>query len=340
MLNLEKYLAHSIDTQKAFLTKIIEDKGYKLFKDTLFLSFLGARICYSSTSPLALFKEERFRDLEKFLAFLDRLKKMGHSSIFAHSPLVTSTEDLSERERASLASVLYKAWWTPDGKTVCLNLRHFAEVLDKESFVKILSLSLEASKIWQNFRCLCINFDEDGKPQIIKEKPLGDLILNPPLHKAEMWAEMQVTIIDVARNQTEPFGWLAVLVEGGSRLFSHQFVRHTWLNFNQRSHRYTELDQFVLPPSFESVDSKVVYKEIIEEGLSRYQYLMNLGIKKEDARFVTPQGASTSLIATGPYFVWEDFVRKRIHKKAQWEIRRLAQAVNLALEKFGLKSRS
>ncbi len=334
MLNLKSYLAHSLETQKVFLKKVIEDKGFKLFKDTLFLSFLGARICYSSTSPLALFKEERFRDLEKFLAFLTHLKDMGHSSIFAHSPLVIYTDKLLENERATLARAFYKAWWTPDGKKVCLNLRHFAEVFEKETFVKILSSSLEASKDWEDFRCLCIGFDKNGNPQIKKECPLGDLIFNPPIHSPGIWTEMQVTIIDVAWHQMQPFGWLAVLVEGVSRLFSHQFVRHTWLNFNQRSHRYTELDQFVLPPSFESLDSKVVYREMIEEGLSRYQYLINLGIKKEDARFVTPQGASTTLIATGPYFVWEDFIRKREHKKAQWEIRRLAQAIRLALERL------
>ena len=120
-----------------------------------------------------------------------------------------------------------------------------------------------------------------------------------------------------------------------SRLFSHQFVRHTWLNFNQRSHRYTQVDQFVCPPTF-SEEARALYEKEIQQGLKAYQELLKLGLKKEDARFVTPQGSATTLLATGPYFVWEDFIRKRRHLKAQWEIRALARALEIVLKELDL----
>ena len=336
MLKFDEYLSKNQALQKAFWEKLITQRGLALFKDTLFLSFLGARICYASTKPLALFAEERFRDSEKLLAFLMRLKTSGHTSIFAHSPLVVSVKDLTKEEKASLACAFYKAWWTPEGEALCLNLRHLAEVFEKEAFQGVLSASLEASKAWKEFRCLRFAFGSNGEPELIEEGLLGDWAERAFEALPGLFDQMEVIVIDVAPESTTPFGWLAVLVEGFSRLFSHQFVRHTWLNFNQRSHRYTEVDKFILPPSFAtSPGAEEIFKEVIEKGLSAYNYLIKeLGIKKEDARFVTPQGASTTLIATGPYFVWEDFVCKRRHPKAQWEIRRLAKAVEQALNRL------
>ncbi len=332
MLNLERYLEASRKVMRDFLLELGKQRGFALFKDTLFLSFLGARICYASTSPLALFTEERFKDPQKFLSFLRRLKRSGHTSIFAHSPLVVSGSVYKDKSNA-LARLGFKLWWSPEGDYVCLNLRHVAEVVDEEEFSQILESSLEASKSWRSFPVYVLGFDDQGHPELRLQTILGDIVDHPPEVDSYMFSSMRVTVIDVAPAQTKPFGWLAVIVEGFSRLFSHQFVRHTWLNFNQRSHRYTSVDQFVLPPSFVSGEIQAYYTEIIRQAMQAYSTLVEQGIKKEDARFLTPQGASTALIATGPYFVWQDFVHKRAQPKAQWEIRRLAQAVAQVLEK-------
>ena len=324
---LEDYRQKFFSAVRPFLFRLFEQKK-ALFADTLFLSFLGARICYAATRPLNLFAEKRFRDSQELLAFLMRLKASGHTSIFAHSPLVVK-KSFSKSEVATLSPLLFKAWWE-DG-ALCLNLRHFAEILEDEPFRELLSASLSASKDWQNFPAFKIDFTPEGPS--LTESTFGALINKPwPAYEGQ-FAVPEVYVIDVAPSQTAPFGWLAVIVEGFSRLFSHQFVRHTWLNFNQRSHRYTEVDQFVCPPSF-TTKAQEIYVEQIRSGLSAYKELVEEGIKKEDARFVTPQGAATTILATGPYFVWEDFIAKRIHPKAQWEIRRLAQGLALVFERL------
>ncbi len=323
--------------QEAFLLRaralfdslLSEDQA--LFRDTLFLSFLGARICYASTHPLALFSEERFRSPEKLKAFLGRLKASGHTSIFAHSPLVVR-RPFSKEEISILAPVLFKAWWEPEGRALCLNLRHFAEVYEAEAFSSLLDASISASSFWKDFRVFHLRC-EGGEPVLLAETRLGEMVekeFSPP---EALFASPEVYVIDVAPQRTAPFGWLAVIVEGFSRLFSHQFVRHTWLNFNQRSHRYTQVEQFVCPPSF-GQEAKKKYQRQIEAGLGLYRELCEEGIKKEDARFVTPQGAATTLLATGPYFVWEDFIAKRRHRKAQWEIRQLAEALALVFPRL------
>ncbi len=324
--SLKNYHQGFETTVRPFLEGLLE-KNEALFADTLFLSFLGARICYASTRPLNLFAEKRFKEPEELLAFLMRLKSSGHTSIFAHSPLVVQT-DLSPQEKARLMPFLFKAWWAED--RVCLNLRHFAEALEDETFKALLKTSLEG-EAWKEFRVFVVSsaFEEPR----LEEYSLGQLVEISWQEYQGVWARPEIYVIQVSPAQTAPFGWLAVIVEGFSRLFSHQFVRHTWLNFNQRSHRYTEVDQFVCPPSFDA-EARDVYEEQLRAGLSAYQRLVARGVRKEDARFVTPQGATTTLLATGPYFVWEDFVTKRNHLKAQWEIRSLARALALVFERI------
>ncbi|WP_456370405.1 FAD-dependent thymidylate synthase [Thermodesulfatator atlanticus] len=330
MISLEAYRQNFLTLARDFFDELLsEDKA--LFRDTLFLSFLGARICYASSRPLNLFAEERFRQKEEFLAFLSRLKRSGHASVFAHSPLVVNTS-FPEEKAARLAQVLYKAWWSPKDNALCLNLRHFAEVYDDETFMAIVEASYEASQKWQNFKFFHVKFPE-GKATLCAKGALSELLEKGLPEPQGIKAEPEVFVIDVAPKETAPFGWLAVVVEGFSRLFSHQYVRHTWLNFNQRSHRYTQVDQFVFPPSFDE-EANNLYESQIEKGLELYQGLVSRGIKKEDARFVTPQGSATTVLATGPYFVWEDFVEKRIHPKAQWEIRRLAEALALVFREL------
>ncbi len=309
--------------QRAFLYRVFEDLGGEAFQQTLFLSFLGARICYADTPPLSLFAEERFRDPEKLRDFFLRLKASGHASVFAHSPLVVKLETPS----AELLASLYKAWYDPESGHLQLNLRHFAEILEPQAFEALIAPGI-SDRTFLSFETVLL---EGPELSLSYSGPLGDLL--PRFEKPRdegLWARFRVTLIRVPGQ--EPFGWYAVIVEGFSRLFSHQFVRHTWLNFNQRSHRYTSVEQFVLPPSFREVSGAPdLYREEVERGLSAYRRLLEAGLKKEDARFLTPQGAATTVLATGPYFVWRDFIEKRAHPKAQWEIRKLAQALESLL---------
>ena len=68
--------------------------------------------------------------------------------------------------------------------------------------------------------------------------------------------------------------------------------------------------------------SKTIYKELI-----------NLGVKKEDARFVLPEATCTELIVTGNLQAWLDFIELRSGKHAQWEIRSVAKEINTILAK-------
>lgn len=115
-------------------------------------------------------------------------------------------------------------------------------------------------------------------------------------------------------------------ITGISRICSHQFVRSKHLDFLQRSQRYCEEDvpKFVYPGTTSDTHISSLY----QTAYRVYQDLLEAGVKKEDARFVLPEGTQTELIVTGNFQAWLDFIRLRADKHAQWEIRAVAKEIN------------
>ena len=109
-------------------------------------------------------------------------------------------------------------------------------------------------------------------------------------------------------------------VKGISRACSHQFVRSKHLDFLQRSQRYCSEEDvnFINPDGYDLFDHHYQY------CLSTYRTLLEMGYKKEDARFVLPEATCTSLIVTGNLQAWLDFINLRSGKEVQWEIRQVA----------------
>ncbi|MBD3260790.1 MAG: FAD-dependent thymidylate synthase [Candidatus Altiarchaeales archaeon] len=115
-------------------------------------------------------------------------------------------------------------------------------------------------------------------------------------------------------------------VSGVSRALTHQLVRHRIASFSQQSQRYVdELGfEYVTPPSLEG-EAREVFMEAMEGAREKYERLRNLGVPKEDARFVLPNACETRITVTMNFRELRHFIKLRSHKSAQWEIRELAQ---------------
>lgn len=123
-------------------------------------------------------------------------------------------------------------------------------------------------------------------------------------------------------------------VKGISRACSHQFVRSKFLDFLQRSQRYcSELGAGVTIPDSLTDEQLGIYWETLSAARDAYDTLRELGVKKEDARFVLPEATHTELNVVGNLQAWMDFIKLRADKHAQWEIRNVAVAVNNILAK-------
>jgi len=112
-----------------------------------------------------------------------------------------------------------------------------------------------------------------------------------------------------------------------SRSLTHQLVRHRIASYSQKSQRYVKESNFsyITPDSIKSNEYAL---EVYEEGMvainRMYTDLVDLGIRKEDARYVLPNACSTVIDTTFNFRSLMNFFNERGDKHAQWEIRRAA----------------
>ena len=119
-------------------------------------------------------------------------------------------------------------------------------------------------------------------------------------------------------------------IDGLSRVASHQLVRHRLASFSQQSQRYVKMtpdpEAVVIPPSVEGVPEALrVFRESIKHSQEAYSKLIEMGIPKEDARFILPHGHSTRLVLTMNARELHHFFGLRLCRRAQWEIHELAR---------------
>lgn len=117
---------------------------------------------------------------------------------------------------------------------------------------------------------------------------------------------------------------------GISRSCSHQIVRHRLASYSQESMRYVDMDgQKVVEPWTIHANSVAIdqYRRAVIGAFRAYKAMRDLGIPKEDARYVLPIGTQTTIVMTCNFREWRHFIKMRTSKHAQWEIRGIANAV-------------
>jgi len=115
-------------------------------------------------------------------------------------------------------------------------------------------------------------------------------------------------------------------VEGISRVTSHQLVRHRIASYAQESQRAVDQERagVVIPPSIKGKERER-YREVVRLVKAAYGYLVKAGVPLEDARYILPQAAATSIVITMNGRALRNFLGLRLCKKAQWEIREMAE---------------
>ncbi len=128
------------------------------------------------------------------------------------------------------------------------------------------------------------------------------------------------------------FAYATFRIQGISRACSHQLVRSKHLDYLQESQRYVNVEDndFVMPNLPYDIIEEVHrnYREVT----ALYKQLLKLGVKKEDARYVLPNAATTQLYVTGNFQAWKDFINLRSGKEVQWEIRKVAHEIHRQLK--------
>lgn len=115
-------------------------------------------------------------------------------------------------------------------------------------------------------------------------------------------------------------------IRGASRAFTHQLVRHRLASFSQQSQRYvseTDFDYIIPPDILNNPEAARVFRDFIGEARSAYVKLRELGVKKEDARFTLPNALESEIVFSANMRELRFVFGLRLHKSAQWEIRRV-----------------
>lgn len=116
-----------------------------------------------------------------------------------------------------------------------------------------------------------------------------------------------------------------------SRACTHQLVRHRLMSFSQKSQRYVqEKGQFdyIIPPTIDrNPELRKKFVEFMGEISDKYQEFVDAGIPAEDARFVLPNAAASSLVASLNLREMIHLAQLRLCTRAQYEIRCMVKAM-------------
>jgi thymidylate synthase (FAD) len=117
-------------------------------------------------------------------------------------------------------------------------------------------------------------------------------------------------------------------IKGGSRVFTHELVRHRLMSPSQESQRYVEYGktrefEFVVPPTVQ--DSAFVDKFVELAGLTfeLYEEMVKAGIAKEDARYILPNATTSEIVISANFREMRHIFDIRCVERAHWEIREI-----------------
>lgn len=152
---------------------------------------------------------------------------------------------------------------------------------------------------------------------------------------AESMTETQINklvrkIIELGHLSTFEHVSFTFAVEGVSRVLTHQLVRHRIASYSQQSQRYVKEHDFeyIIPPSIAANKAaKEQFDKLMETVRHTYAQLVNMGIHQEDARYCLANATETKIVITMNARTLLHFFQLRCCSRAQWEIRRLAQAM-------------
>ncbi len=117
-------------------------------------------------------------------------------------------------------------------------------------------------------------------------------------------------------------------IKGGSRIFTHEMVRHRLMSPSQESQRYVEYGktkpyEVVVPRSIEQAGFNDRYSDIAARCEQLYHEMVAAGVPKEDARYVLPNGTTSEIVCSANFREFRHIFSVRCNPRAHWEIRRI-----------------
>ncbi|MCC6029401.1 MAG: FAD-dependent thymidylate synthase [Candidatus Korarchaeum sp.] len=268
------------------------------------LIYLATRVSRSTGGPEEI--AEELNDRERVRRLLSNVIRMGHHSVLEHS-LIRLWVDCDHQELLRLLiNHKYVEVTLGNPSLISLNPRTAIELLDSEARVIGLEAIRELPMISR-----ILGIESEAEPMLsvemekLSDEPLMYSFLKSP-------------------HEDPRHGFYAFWIEM-SRVASHQFVRHRRLSFTQRSGRVTRPEGFIFPDLSE--DALKLMREHAEMSIKLYERLLSMGVRMEDARYILPSALRTAIFVSGRQSDWHHFLKLRLDRSAQAEIRRIAEII-------------
>lgn len=107
-----------------------------------------------------------------------------------------------------------------------------------------------------------------------------------------------------------------------------QLTRHRHLSFTVKSARGSQFDTFVNPITFERGPL-----DDVSAGIDYVNVIVFENATEEQAAYYLPQGVETSMVVTGNFRAWYEYLPKRLCRRAMPEHRKLAELIHQELAK-------
>lgn len=133
-------------------------------------------------------------------------------------------------------------------------------------------------------------------------------------------------------------------IDGVSRNFSHELIRHRHLSFSEVSQRYVDVGafSFIGHPGLAEIDdaAKAAQDDVLSKARAAYNRMVafltsaapnGLGLSRKEARqasrSILPGGLETKILVTGNMRAWREMLSKRLSPTADKEFQLVAQEI-------------
>jgi len=266
-------------------------------------------------------------------AFIAGLQKSGHYDVFEHA---SASILLEHRDYGKLSNLTYMLLHPYMTVREASSGRGFIVSASMRTWYNYLSLEKRRTGFHEILLGVAPKiFEPLSSPEIVpsvqspsKKSPH---VRPEQLKDYQMSARVMMLSADVT-SQSYSTSRATFLIEGVSRSLTHQLVRHRKGSYSQESQRYVDMRKSggepIIPPSIEENDeAKDIFEEAMIQCQAAYERLRDVGIRKEDARFVLPSAAPTRIVMTMTLEDYRYFLSQRCAKDAQWEIRSVAHSM-------------
>lgn len=127
-------------------------------------------------------------------------------------------------------------------------------------------------------------------------------------------------------------------IKGGSRVFTHELVRHRLMSPSQESQRYVEYGktkqfEFVLPPTVQKTDFVGKFEQLAASAYDLYQEMVKADVPKEDARYILPNATTSEIVISANFRELRHIFEIRCVERAHWEIREICLEILKIMKK-------